>query len=53
MNHQRLEVIITPCNYVHTEVSDYGDTVPDDCETDLEKQFEYLGTSLQMSILHN
>ena len=38
---------------MHTEVDDYGDTVPDECETDSEKQFEYLGTSLQMSILHN
>ena len=33
-NHQRLEAILTPCNYVHDKINDYGDSIPDQCVRD-------------------
>ena len=50
-NYQRLEVILVPCNYVHKEISDVGDTVKEECKSDLASQIEYLG-NLNVIIVH-
>ena len=36
-NFQRVEIIVTPCNYIHREVKDIGDEVSDDCIKDREE----------------
>ena len=44
--YQRIEFMLTPCNYVHT-LNDYeGDTVTEQCNTNLTAQEEYLGNML-------
>ena len=52
-NFQRVEIILTPCNYLHKEVYDYGEVLPDECETDREKQFEYMSASISLIMLYN
>lgn len=42
-NYQRLELIITPCNYLHTHLGYEGDSIHPECIADLDKQKEYLG----------
>ena len=42
-NYQRLEILLTPCNYVHTHLGYEGDSVHPDCIADLDRQMEYLG----------
>ena len=42
-----------PCNYIHAEVEDIGDTVAPECDIDPEHQFDYLSTSIQLNLLHN
>ena len=32
-----------PCNYVHTEFGDVGDSIAEECIADRDKQMEYLG----------
>ena len=32
--YQRFEFILTPCNYIHTEMGDVGDFVSDECIPD-------------------
>ena len=49
-DYQRLEAIITPCNYLHKSL--VNDTIHPECEYDPEKQFDYLGP-IQMVVLHN
>ena len=44
-NWQRLEVILTPCNYIHTELNYDRDSVHPECVTDLNKQIEYMQPS--------
>ena len=42
-NHARLEIILLPCNYVHSHLGYEGDSVHPECIADLAKQTEYLG----------
>ena len=42
-NYQRFDFAILPCNYVHWEFGDVGDSVAAGCIADLEKQQNYLG----------
>ena len=51
-NYQRLEAIMTPCNYIHDYVGYENDTIADECIYDAEKQFEYLG-AIQFVLLYN
>ena len=43
IQYQRIDVVMTPCNFIYTLNGIKGDTVSDDCVPDLEKQVEYLG----------
>ena len=40
--YQRIEFILTPCNYKHTR-NGFNDTVHESCIGDLEAQKDYLG----------
>ncbi len=42
-NHSRLELLILPCNYLHTEWGYTGDAIHPECIGNLEAQMEYLG----------
>ena len=42
-NYQRIEILLTPCNYLHTHLGYEGDSVHPDCIADLDQQMEYLG----------
>ena len=42
-DYQRLEVILLPCNYVHTSFGYEGDSVSPECIGDLDEQIKYLG----------
>ena len=42
--YQRIEFGLVPCNYVHTQFGDSGDSIHPDCIADRKKQEEYLGT---------
>ena len=42
-NYQRLEIVMLPCNYVHTHLGYEGDSVHPECDADLEEQIKYLG----------
>ena len=35
-DHMRLEVILVPCNYVHSRLGYLGDTIKEGCVHDLE-----------------
>ena len=43
ISYQRLEFVVVPCNYVHTEFGDIGDYVRDECIHDKQAQMDYLG----------
>ena len=49
--YQRIELVLTPCNYLHTHLGFEGDTIHPECVADLEKQIEYLGP-LDFMIYH-
>ena len=38
-----LEFLIVPCNYVHTEFGDIGDTISAECIANHTAQMTYLG----------
>ena len=42
--YQRIEFDLLPCNYIHTEFGDVGDSIHPECIADRQKQQEYLGT---------
>ena len=42
-NYQRFEAVIVPCNYIHNEFSDIGDSIAEECVADLKSQRDYLG----------
>ena len=42
-NYQRWEFVLLPCNYVHKEFGDVGDTVHDECNSNHKEQMAYLG----------
>lgn len=41
--YQRIEVVLTPCNYLHTHLGFTGDSIADECVADLDAQIKYLG----------
>ena len=41
--YTRIEVVLNPCNYIHSHLGYEGDRVHPDCIPDLDKQIEYLG----------
>lgn len=41
--YSSLDLILAPCNYIHTEISDFGDSVDPECIPDLAAQLEYMG----------
>ena len=43
VEHQRIEMLLLPCNYLHTDTGYTGDSIHPECIGDLEKQKEYLG----------
>ena len=51
-DYQRLEAILTPCNYIHDYISQFGDSISPECKIDREKQFEYLDI-IQLVVLYN
>ena len=50
--HQRIEMLYVPCNYVHQYMGYKDDFIRDDCVADREKQIEYLGP-LDLSVYFN
>ena len=42
-NYARMEILFSPCNYVHNQVNDYGDSVSPECVPDLQAQIDYIG----------
>ena len=41
--YNSLDLIMSPCNYIHHEMSEWGDTVNDECIPDLKQQLAYMG----------
>ena len=41
--YQRLEFVVVPCNYIHYEFGEVGDSISDDCIADLDAQIAYMG----------
>lgn len=42
-DYQRIDFMLSPCNYILTEYGFTGDTIHEECVRDLEAQKEYLG----------
>ena len=42
-NYQRIELVLVPCNYLHTHLGFEGDTIHPDCVANLDEQIDYLG----------
>ena len=42
--YQRIEFVLLPCNYIHTQFGDIGDSIHPDCIADRKQQEDYLGT---------
>ena len=43
--------MLSPCNY--KDVTEWGSPISDECITDPEQQFEYLGNEIFMRLLYN
>ena len=43
--YERLEVVLTPCNYIHTHLGYDKDFVGSECIGDLEQQEQYVRAS--------
>ena len=41
--YQRIEIVLTPCNYIHTHLGYDLDSVHKDCVADLDAQINHLG----------
>ena len=41
--YQRLEIVLVPCNYLHTHLGYTEDFISDECIADLQAQKDYLG----------
>ena len=41
--YTRIEVVLVPCNYIHTPLGYEEDEVHEDCVADKEEQIKYLG----------
>jgi hypothetical protein len=50
--YQRLDFAVVPCNYIHYEFGDVGDTISEDCIADLDAQIAYMGP-IQMILYLN
>ena len=44
-DYQRFDVILAPCNYLHTQLDYQGDSVSSECIGELDEQIKYLGPS--------
>ena len=42
-SYQRIEIILTACNYLHAELGGSGDTIADECIANQTEQIDYLG----------
>ena len=51
-NFQRIEFILLPCNYIHTDLGYTDDFVADECIPDLAAQIEYL-SSTRINLYYN
>ncbi len=49
--HQRIEFLMLPCNYLHTDTGWTGDTIHPDCIHSLEEYQKYL-VALDWKIYH-
>ena len=47
-NYQRIELLVLPCNYIHKEFGNVGDSIAPECIADQKKQQEYLGNMRSM-----
>ena len=43
ISYQRLEYLLTPCNYLHAEFGPTNDTIPKECNSTRQAQIDYLG----------
>lgn len=41
-NYQYIEIVLVPCNYVHSEFGETGDKITPECLADREKAEDYL-----------
>ena len=44
-NYQRLDIVLVPCNYMHTSFGWDKDSIHPECEPKLSDQAKYLGPS--------
>ena len=44
-NFARFDIVLNPCNYLHTLLDYKDDSVSSECVTDLQKQIQYIGPS--------
>lgn len=49
--YQRIEIVLVPCNYLHSHLGYRLDRIHEDCVADLDKQIEYLG-SIDVLLYH-
>ena len=49
--YQRFEVVLVPCNYLHTLFGYTEDSIHPECVADLNEQLEYLGP-LNLKVYH-
>ena len=51
-DYARIDVIVTPCNYLHTLLGYQGDSIHPECVGDLQEQIEYMGASHVLVLLN-
>ena len=51
-DYARLDVILSPCNYLHTELGYQGDSIRSDCIGDYQEQIEYVGASHVLALIN-
>ena len=44
-NYTHLDIVLVPCNYMHTMLNYEGDYIRSECIGDLESQEKYVGAS--------
>ena len=44
-DYARLEVMLNPCNYLHTQLGYQDDSIHPECVEGLQEQIEYMGQS--------
>ena len=44
-NYQILDIVLVPCNYIHTQLGYTSDSVTTECDPDLNEQIKYIGPS--------